>query len=177
MRVATVLSLAGVGRNDSFFELGGDSITAIRTVSLLRKAGYHCSVSRVMQSMTVDEIARHIDVAAPAAAPVRHLHGPVGRLPMVDEFLAWGLAEPAHFNQDAVVDLGRFDWDALPGLMAEAEKRLGVEKPENRYLIVDPASPFHDKQPVLRLYLSDEYGGGYLTADVDGKVIDVSPRS
>ncbi len=104
---ATVLSLAGVGRNDSFFELGGDSITAIRTVSLLRKAGYHCSVSRVMQSMTVDEIARHIDVAAPAAAPVRHLHGPVGRLPMVDEFLAWGLAEPAHFNQDAVVDLGR----------------------------------------------------------------------
>ncbi|MFD6040915.1 serine/threonine-protein kinase [Streptomyces koyangensis] len=78
---------------------------------------------------------------------------------------------------DAVVDLGRFDWDALPGLMTEAEKRLGVEKPENRYLIVDPASPFHDKQPVLRLYLSDEYGGGYLTADVDGKVIDVSPRS
>ncbi|MGW1460748.1 MULTISPECIES: serine/threonine-protein kinase [Streptomyces albidoflavus group] len=78
---------------------------------------------------------------------------------------------------DAVVDLDRFDWDALPGLMTEAEKRLGVEKPENRYLIVDPASPFHDKQPVLRLYLSDEYGGGYLTADVDGKVIDVSPRS
>ncbi|MBT3157086.1 serine/threonine protein kinase [Streptomyces sp. CHA1] len=78
---------------------------------------------------------------------------------------------------DAVVDLDRFDWDALPGLMTEAEKRLGVDKPENRYLIVDPASPFHDKQPVLRLYLSDEYGGGHLTADVDGKVIDVSPRS
>jgi iturin family lipopeptide synthetase B len=104
---AAVLSLAGVGRNDSFFELGGDSITAIRAVSLLRKAGYHCSVSRVMQSMTVDEIARQIEVAAPAAAPVRHMHGPVGRLPMVDEFLAWGLAQPAHFNQDAVVDLGR----------------------------------------------------------------------
>ncbi|NEC98947.1 serine/threonine protein kinase, partial [Streptomyces albidoflavus] len=80
-------------------------------------------------------------------------------------------------DSDAVVDLDRFDWDALPGLMAEAEKRLGVEKPENRYFIVDPASPFHDKQPVLRLYLSDEYGGGYLTADLDGKVIDVSPRS
>ncbi|MFF7030726.1 serine/threonine-protein kinase [Streptomyces albidoflavus] len=80
-------------------------------------------------------------------------------------------------DSDAVVDLDRFDWDALPGLMTEAEKRLGVEKPENRYFIVDPASPFHDKQPVLRLYLSDEYGGGYLTADLDGKVIDVSPRS
>ncbi|NEC13984.1 protein kinase [Streptomyces sp. SID8014] len=80
-------------------------------------------------------------------------------------------------EDSAVVDLDRFDWDALSRLMTEAEKRLGVEKPETRYVIVDPASVFHDQQPVLRLHLSDEYGGGFLTADVDGKVIDVNPRS
>lgn len=94
-----------MGRTESFFELGGDSISAIRTVSLLRKSGYRCSVSRIMQSMTVREIARHLDRDAHDQAPAQHLNGPVGPLAIVEEFLRWDLPVPEHFNQDVVITL------------------------------------------------------------------------
>ena len=44
-----VLEIEEVGNSDSFFELGGDSINAIRIVSKLRNLGYQTSVKNIMQ--------------------------------------------------------------------------------------------------------------------------------
>ncbi|MGW1234513.1 protein kinase domain-containing protein [Streptomyces californicus] len=74
------------------------------------------------------------------------------------------------------IDLDSVDWDVLPALLKTAEKTLNVEAPESRYVIVDPASPFHDDRPVLRVYVSDSHGGAFLTAGLDGRVIDRNPR-
>ncbi|MCL7377868.1 serine/threonine-protein kinase [Streptomyces sp. 35G-GA-8] len=74
------------------------------------------------------------------------------------------------------VDLTSFDWDALPGLLRTAEKDLGVDKPTNRYVIVDPAWVFADDQPVLLVYVMDDYGAAYLAASRSGKVLDTVPR-
>ncbi|OCC08627.1 serine/threonine-protein kinase [Streptomyces sp. PTY087I2] len=74
------------------------------------------------------------------------------------------------------VDLNSVDWDALPALLKTAEKTLNVENPESSYVIVDPASPFHDDRPVLRVYVSDSHGGAFLTAELDGRVIERNPR-
>ncbi|MFD7287665.1 serine/threonine-protein kinase [Streptomyces sp. NPDC059863] len=74
------------------------------------------------------------------------------------------------------VDLTSFDWDALPGLLRTAEKGLGVDKPTNRYVIVDPAWVFADDQPVLLVYVMDDYGAAYLAASRSGKVLDTVPR-
>ncbi|MGW6649581.1 protein kinase domain-containing protein [Streptomyces rubiginosohelvolus] len=74
------------------------------------------------------------------------------------------------------VDLDSVDWDALPALLKTAEQTLNVEKPESSYVIVDPSSPFHDDRPVLRVYVSDAHGGAFLTAELDGRVIEKNPR-
>ncbi|MFI0931836.1 serine/threonine-protein kinase [Streptomyces sp. NPDC021019] len=74
------------------------------------------------------------------------------------------------------IDLDSVDWDALPALLKTAEKTLNVDEPESRYVIVDPSSPFHEDRPVLRVYVSDSHGGAYLTAELDGRVIEKSPR-
>ncbi|MFE2292830.1 protein kinase [Streptomyces sp. NPDC059452] len=77
---------------------------------------------------------------------------------------------------DQPVDLDSVDWDALPALLKAARTTLNVTQPESSYVIVDPSSPFHGDRPVLRVYVSDKYGGAFLTADLDGRVIEKSPR-
>ncbi|MFE8911659.1 protein kinase [Streptomyces globisporus] len=74
------------------------------------------------------------------------------------------------------VDLDSVDWDALPALLKTAEKTLNVDAPESSYVIVDPSSPFHGDRPVLRVYVSDSHGGAFLTAGLDGRVIEKNPR-
>ncbi|MDK0517957.1 serine/threonine-protein kinase [Streptomyces sp. ML-6] len=74
------------------------------------------------------------------------------------------------------VDLEKFDWDVLPGLIRRADKELGVAEPTSHYVDIDPASPFDDYQPTISVYVSDEYGGAYLRADVNGKVLRKYPR-
>ncbi|MFD7491249.1 protein kinase [Streptomyces sp. NPDC059832] len=75
------------------------------------------------------------------------------------------------------VDLEKFNWDALPGLIRRADKELGVAEPTSHYVDIDPASPFDGFQPTLSVYVSDEYGGAYLRADINGKVLKEYPRN
>ncbi|GGO61715.1 hypothetical protein GCM10012289_04610 [Nonomuraea cavernae] len=77
---------------------------------------------------------------------------------------------------DAKVKLSSFNWDALPALWRTADNRLGIPKATSRYLIVHGSWTFADDQPVLLAYLSDEYGGAYLAADIKGKVLTLMPR-
>ncbi|MGW7229482.1 serine/threonine-protein kinase [Streptomyces cyaneofuscatus] len=77
---------------------------------------------------------------------------------------------------DKAVDLNSVDWDALPALLRTARTSLNIPEPESSYVIVDPSSPFHGDRPVLRVYVSDSYGGAFLTAELDGRVIEKNPR-
>ncbi|WNF29571.1 serine/threonine-protein kinase [Streptomyces sp. C11-1] len=77
---------------------------------------------------------------------------------------------------ETTVDLNSVDWDALPALLRTAGRTLNIPEPESRYVIVDPSSPFHDDRPVLRVYVTDSHGGAFLTAHLDGRVIEKSPR-
>lgn len=78
---------------------------------------------------------------------------------------------------DKAVDLDSVDWDALPALLRTARTSLNIQEPESSYVILDPSSPFHDDRPVLRVYVSDTYGGAFLTAELDGRVIEKNPRA
>jgi len=73
------------------------------------------------------------------------------------------------------VDLAELDWDFLPALFKRADRALNVDEPESRYLVVDAAGTFTDGEPVIRVYITDKYSGGYLTADLRGRVIDTHP--
>ena len=74
----------------------------------------------------------------------------------------------------AVLDLNTVNWDALPALWDRANKELGVANPTSRYIIVDTS--IIDGTPSLKLYLSDDYGAGYLSATLAGEVIELFPR-
>ncbi|MFJ7586544.1 protein kinase [Streptomyces sp. NPDC097617] len=70
---------------------------------------------------------------------------------------------------EPLIDMSTVNWDALPALLEQAKKELGVEKPTSTYVIVEPW--MMDQVPCMRPYLSDEYGrGGYVLAGIDGKV-------
>ncbi|MGA5817916.1 amino acid adenylation domain-containing protein [Kitasatospora sp. NPDC094028] len=64
---AEVLGLESVGIDDSFFELGGDSIVSIQLVSRARKAGLVLTPREVFQYKTVAELAAVAAVAELAA--------------------------------------------------------------------------------------------------------------
>jgi len=67
-----------------------------------------------------------------------------------------------------------FDWKVLPDLLRAADDKLNVPTPKSRYIVMEPAWTFADDKPTLLVYLSDEYGGGYLAADAKGKIVHVN---
>ncbi|MFJ9338858.1 protein kinase [Streptomyces sp. NPDC101733] len=70
---------------------------------------------------------------------------------------------------EPLIDMAGVNWDALPGLLEQAARDLGVPQPTSRYVIVEPW--MMDQTPCMRPYLSDAYGqGGYVLAGTDGKV-------
>ncbi|MEI5522781.1 serine/threonine-protein kinase [Streptomyces brasiliscabiei] len=74
------------------------------------------------------------------------------------------------------VSLDDFNWDKVPALLKEADKKLNVKDPENRYLLVRQPNDVFDTPAGMAVYLSDEYNqSGYLEADTDGKVTRVMP--
>ncbi|WP_405651604.1 protein kinase domain-containing protein [Streptomyces sp. NBC_00019] len=68
-----------------------------------------------------------------------------------------------------------FNWDRIPALLAEAEKKLNVKDVETRYVLVRQPDVFNPSFG-LSVYLSDKYSRtGYLRTDTEGKVTDVNP--
>ncbi|NED55629.1 hypothetical protein G3I24_32690 [Micromonospora aurantiaca] len=75
------------------------------------------------------------------------------------------------------MNLRAFNWDALPALMSRAARTLKVPKPTNRYVIVKASWTFNGDQPTMLVYLTDDYGGGYLAVNTKGKVIKTVPAN
>ncbi|MGW6982718.1 serine/threonine-protein kinase [Streptomyces sp. NPDC054932] len=72
-----------------------------------------------------------------------------------------------------LIDMAAVNWDALPGLLEQSKKDVGIEKPASTYVIVEPW--MMDQVPCMRPYITDEYGrGGYVLAGIDGKVKKVT---
>ncbi|MFG3191577.1 amino acid adenylation domain-containing protein [Streptomyces omiyaensis] len=78
---AEVLGTARVGLDDDFFTLGGDSISAMRVVTLARAGGLGLTARTVFECRTVAALAAAAGpVAAPAAAP--EAPAPAGPVPL-----------------------------------------------------------------------------------------------
>ncbi|WP_206794715.1 non-ribosomal peptide synthetase [Amycolatopsis sp. MtRt-6] len=114
--LADVLGLASVGAEDSFFDLGGDSIIALQVVSRARKAGWTLHPRDVLLGGTAAKMAE-------AAEPVRggttadiDPVGPVEDTPMVAWLRRTG-GSAAGFNQSMLVQtpagIGPAELDAV----------------------------------------------------------------
>ncbi|MEU6351873.1 serine/threonine-protein kinase [Streptomyces sp. NPDC047072] len=86
-----------------------------------------------------------------------------------------GIIDGSLTSLETPFTLDMFDWDKVPALLAEADKRLNVKNPTSRYISVSDPNTFFPEFG-LSVYLSDKYNrSGMLRANVKGKVVDVTP--
>ncbi|MFE8871634.1 condensation domain-containing protein, partial [Acetobacter persici] len=98
----TVLGRDDIGIHDNFFSAGGDSIMALRVVSLARETGL---------SLAVRQVFDHPDIAALAALAGRagqevvreELHTPLALTPIQGWFFEDHPWAPAHWNQSVLL--------------------------------------------------------------------------
>jgi len=104
-----------IGALDNFFSLGGDSIKAIRLVSMLRQEGISLKVAQVMKLKTVRAIAAAAgDDAESHVIDQTEWDGEIANSAIVQYFFDLCLPEPHHFNQDALLRCnGRVDMKIL----------------------------------------------------------------
>jgi len=104
---AQLLGLPRVGRDDRFFELGGDSIVALQVVGRARQQGLALTPRDLFQQQRLADLA---GVARPLAAPgvdPGPASGEVPLTPIQAHFFALGQAVPAHWNQSLWLELQR----------------------------------------------------------------------
>lgn len=76
-------------------------------------------------------------------------------------------------SDDVLVDLGAFDVKATVGILRGGAETLGIKPSEvkNTYLIVDPArDPTTPGALSLSVYVSSDYGSGYIAFAGDGSI-------
>ncbi|MGB3443714.1 MAG: amino acid adenylation domain-containing protein, partial [Actinophytocola sp.] len=97
---AEVLGLPSVGPDDSFFDLGGDSISAIQLTSRARRAGLSFSPADVFANRTVARLATVVTTPRPLATldPV----GPLPATPIMRELLDLDDLDP-EFSQSVTL--------------------------------------------------------------------------
>ncbi|WP_156746543.1 non-ribosomal peptide synthetase, partial [Mycobacterium sp. E1715] len=129
---ADVLGLDRVGIDDSFFELGGDSILALQVVSRARAAGLTCRPRDVFVEQTVARLATVAGVADGDTAAADEGLGPVLATPIMRWLREIG-GPIAEFNQTMVLQApaGATEADVAGGLQAVLDRhamlRLRVE--------------------------------------------------
>ncbi|MGG4404333.1 amino acid adenylation domain-containing protein, partial [Paenibacillus amylolyticus] len=100
-----VLGVENISIKDSFFELGGDSIKAIRIVSKMRSAGYLISVPNILSQYTVEKIACTVNRESDTQYDQGEVTGQVINTPILHDFSARNNSNPNYHNQDALVTL------------------------------------------------------------------------
>ncbi|NUT52322.1 MAG: amino acid adenylation domain-containing protein, partial [Saccharothrix sp.] len=102
---ADVLGVPGVGAEDNFFALGGDSILSMQVVARARQAGYRFSTRDLFANQTVASLAPHVTVEDSSSADRAPVVGEVPLTPIQHWFLTSGRRSPHHFNQSQLVEL------------------------------------------------------------------------
>ncbi|MCV7370116.1 amino acid adenylation domain-containing protein [Mycolicibacterium duvalii] len=99
---AQVLGLDRVGIDDSFFDLGGDSILSMQVVARARAAGLSCWPRDIFVEQTVAQLARVVNTTVHTNAPPDDGIGPVPPTPIMHWLRTVG--GPTHqFNQTVVI--------------------------------------------------------------------------
>ncbi|KRE34710.1 hypothetical protein ASG82_00380 [Mycobacterium sp. Soil538] len=146
---AQVLGLERVGVDESFFDLGGDSISSMQVVAQARAAGLACRPRDIFVEQTVARLARVAAVTGGEARAVDEGLGPIPVTPIMCWLHTVDGAVP-EFNQTMVV-----------------QAPLGVTEPD--VLLVLQA--LLDRHAMLRLRAVDDGGGGWsLSAPAAGAV-------
>ena len=145
---AQVLGLERVGVDDSFFDLGGDSILSMQVVARARAAGLLCRPRDIFVEQTVARLARVAGVADGTTGVVDEGVGPVVATPIM-RWLHTADRPVDQFNQTVVVQ--------APAGVTDAD-------------VVVVLQALLDRHAMLRLRADDDAGGWALQVPEDGSV-------
>ena len=146
---AQVLGLERVGVEESFFDLGGDSILSMQVVARARAAGLRCRPRDIFVEQTVAGLARVVGVADGAAGRIDEGLGPVVATPIMC-WLASVDGPVEQFNQTVLV-----------------QAPVGVTEAD----VVVVLQALVDRHAMLRLRVDDDGAGGWsLTVPEAGAV-------
>lgn len=107
-----------VGIDDSFFELGGDSIKAIQIVAKIRESAMELKVKDIMAYKTVKNIANYISETNMLEYSQQEVSGIIPSLPIARMFSErWDFKEPQHFNQSMMLKRESFSREALHSVL------------------------------------------------------------
>ena len=98
-----ILNCENISIDDSFFNLGGDSIKAIRIISRLRTMGYEVSMASIMKCKTIRRLALEVKVTNQHSIKQEPVIGRVKNTPIVKQFFDYSLPKPNYFNQSFVI--------------------------------------------------------------------------
>ncbi|HEX2077660.1 MAG TPA: amino acid adenylation domain-containing protein [Longimicrobium sp.] len=117
---AEVLRLDRVGVEDSFFELGGDSILSLQVVARARRAGLEVTPRQIFEHPTVASLAAGAGVAgASVGAEQGRVRGRVPLTPIQAWYLEQDQPAPGHFNQAVLLAVDpALDNDTLEAALA-----------------------------------------------------------
>jgi amino acid adenylation domain-containing protein/non-ribosomal peptide synthase protein (TIGR01720 family) len=154
---AQVLGLDRVGVEESFFELGGDSILSMQVVARARAAGVLFRPRDVFVEQTVARLAQTATVADTAADLIDDGVGPVIATPII----GWLQSQEAagspvdHFNQTVVVQ--------APSGTSEADVLVMLQT-------------LLDQHAMLRLRVDDDGAGGWSLTVPEAGSVDARSR-
>jgi amino acid adenylation domain-containing protein/non-ribosomal peptide synthase protein (TIGR01720 family) len=104
-----LLGVESIGRSDSFFELGGDSIQSLAVITRLRQAGLKLVPKDVFSHPRLKDLAlRLIEVEASAAVLIDETpRGAAPLTPIQAHFFEQPMTHRGHFNQALLLDVRR----------------------------------------------------------------------
>ncbi|WP_341286231.1 non-ribosomal peptide synthase/polyketide synthase [Mycobacterium decipiens] len=148
---AQVLGLERVGVDDSFFELGGDSISAMQVAARARAAGLTCRPRDIFVEQTAARLARVVAVAGAENGPIDEGIGQVVATPIMRWLASLGGTGGSveQFNQTVLVQ--------APAGVTEAD-------------VVVMLQVLLDRHAMLRLRVDEVAGGWSLQVPESGSV-------
>ncbi|MBR6851325.1 MAG: amino acid adenylation domain-containing protein, partial [Lachnospiraceae bacterium] len=114
-----LLGVEKIGVRDSFFDLGGDSIKAIRVVSNMRTRGYTVSVKDILNRRTPENIALYVTRKEVDSYEQGEVTGIVTETPFMRVFKNSQFQKPWHYNQSYMLGV-----DADPEVIRKALDEL-----------------------------------------------------
>lgn len=133
-----------VGAEDDFFQIGGDSISALHLTSCIRRTfGQKVSVRHVFDFPTVRGFCEHVLKTLPAAAPERPHAPPVGDcplLPIQGWFFAKPLHESGHWNQYLTIRTPALEVERLHAALEKLARHHDAFRLRYRVAESDPAA-------------------------------------
>ncbi len=121
-----ILNIEKVGIQDSFLELGGDSIKAIRIVSQMREFGYELEFKDIMLKCTPEKIAPTLKKNEHQMYEQGEVVGKILNTPILDIFRELNLEQPNHFNQEIMIKIKPYSQETIEQVLKELVKHHDI---------------------------------------------------